>query len=138
MTTLPKYYFRVRENGAAVYEVDTENRHRRIEMTQIATLNVRKGEIKPQRGPLSGEAEAAIEAWLADRKAYLARRSDDAVRETIDRMNLTAQWAQAEATPQEIEASADALLMAIHDLRTAIVRKKAAAIEAAGKPRAST
>ena len=138
MTQLPKYYFRVRENGAAVYEVDTENRHRRIEMTQIATLNVRKGEIKPQRGPLSAEAEAAIEDWLADRNAYLARRSEDAVRETIDRMNLTAQWAQAEATPQEVEASADALLMAIHDLRTAIVRKKAAAIEAASKDRASS
>jgi hypothetical protein len=29
---LPEYYFRVRENGAVVFRVDTENRQRRIEM----------------------------------------------------------------------------------------------------------
>ena len=44
---LPDYYFRVRENGAAVFRVDTENRQRRIEMDQIAIINMRNGEIKP-------------------------------------------------------------------------------------------
>ncbi len=44
---LPNYYFRVRENGAAVFRVDTENRQRRIEMDQIAIINMRNGEIKP-------------------------------------------------------------------------------------------
>ncbi len=29
---LPDYYFRVRENGALVFRVDTENRQRRIEI----------------------------------------------------------------------------------------------------------
>ena len=29
---LPPYYFRVRDNGAFVFRVDTENRQRRIEM----------------------------------------------------------------------------------------------------------
>jgi hypothetical protein len=29
---LPDYNFRVRENGAAVFRVDTENRQHRIEM----------------------------------------------------------------------------------------------------------
>jgi hypothetical protein len=37
----------VRENGAAVFRVDTENRQRRIEMDQIAIINMRNGEIKP-------------------------------------------------------------------------------------------
>ncbi len=37
---LPDYYFRVRENGAAVFRVDTENRQRRIEMEQIAVINI--------------------------------------------------------------------------------------------------
>ena len=32
---LPDYYFRIRENGAAVFRVDAENRQRRIEMDQI-------------------------------------------------------------------------------------------------------
>ena len=44
---LPDYYFRVRDNGAAVFRLDSENRQRRIEMDQIAILNVRNGEIKP-------------------------------------------------------------------------------------------
>ena len=43
---LPDYYFRVRDNGAFVFRVDTENRHRRIEMDQIAVVNIRNGEIK--------------------------------------------------------------------------------------------
>jgi hypothetical protein len=45
---LPDYYFRVRENGTLVFRVDTENRQRRIEMDQIAVVNIRNGEIKPQ------------------------------------------------------------------------------------------
>ena len=43
MTEMPEYYFRVRENGAMVFRVDTENRMRRIEMTQIAVVNVKNG-----------------------------------------------------------------------------------------------
>ena len=44
---LPDYYFRVRENGAMVFRVDTENRQRRIEMDQIAVINIKNGEVKP-------------------------------------------------------------------------------------------
>ncbi len=43
---LPDYYFRIRENGAAVFKVDTENRQRRIELEEIATVNVKNGNIK--------------------------------------------------------------------------------------------
>ena len=32
MSDLPEYYFRIRENGAVVFRVDTENRQRRIEV----------------------------------------------------------------------------------------------------------
>ena len=44
---LPDYYFRIRENGAAVFRVDTENRQRRIEFEEIAAVNVKNGNIKP-------------------------------------------------------------------------------------------
>ena len=54
---LPDLYFRIRENGAAVFRVDTENRHRRIEMEQIAVVNVKNGEIKPQ-------GERKLSEWL--------------------------------------------------------------------------
>jgi len=61
-TDLPDYYFRVRENGATVFRVDTENRQRRIEMNQIAVVNVRNGEIKPQGDrPLTEADVAAIQ-----------------------------------------------------------------------------
>lgn len=129
---LPEYYFRVRENGAAVFRVDTENRQRRIEMDQIAVLNMRNGEVKPQGGRTLSEADrAAIDAWMEERGAVLARREADSIRQAIDHLNLTAQWAQSKATPEELEEITDALLMAMHDLRSVLVRKKADRLEKA-------
>ena len=126
MPDLPPYYFRIRENGAAVYRVDTENRHRRIEMDQIAVVNVRNGEVKPHGGrPLSEADIAAIEGWKAARQAELASRQIDDIRRTIDHLNLTASWAQSKATAGELEAITDDLLLAMHDLRSVLVRKKA-------------
>jgi predicted outer membrane protein len=122
---LPEYYFRVRENGAAVFRVDTENRQRRIEMDQIAVVNVRNGEVKPQGGRALSEADrAAIDAWIAERQTLLAARALDDIGRTIDHLNLTTQWAQSKATDAELEAVTDTLLMAMHDLRSVLVRKK--------------
>ena len=44
---------------------------------------------------------------------------------TIDQLNLTAQWAQSRAAPEQLDAVTDALLLAMHDLRTVLVRRKA-------------
>ena len=75
---LPDYYFRVRENGAAVFRVDTENRQRRIEMDQIAVINIKNGEVKPNGDrQLSPEDIERIESWMADRMALLAKRDID-------------------------------------------------------------
>ena len=57
---LPDYYFRVRENGALVFRVDTENRQRRIEMDQIAVVNIRNGEIKPQGDRVLNERDLEV------------------------------------------------------------------------------
>lgn len=123
---LPDYYFRVRENGAFVFRVDTENRQRRIEMDQIAVVNTRNGEIKPHgQRELSAEDMAAIEDWMARRVATLAARDIDDIHRAIDHLNLTAHWAQTRATDEQLEEITDALLMAMHDLRTVLVRKKA-------------
>ena len=122
---LPEYYFRIRENGAMVFRVDAENRMRRIEMEQIAVVNVKNGEVKPHGGrSLSEEDLAAIEGWKGERQALLAAREVDDILRTVDRLNLTAAWVQQRATPEEIEQVSDALLMAMHDLRTVLVRKK--------------
>jgi len=123
---LPEYYFRVRENGAAVFRIDTENRQRRIEMDQIAVVNIRNGEVKPQgQRSLTEADQAEIARWMAERKALLARRDIDDIHRAIDNLNLTTQWAQSKATDEQLEDVTDRLLLAMHDLRTVLVRKKA-------------
>jgi hypothetical protein len=123
---LPDYYFRVRENGAVVFRLGTENRQRRIEMDEIATVNVKNGNIKPHGEVELTEADkAAIEAWLAARQAQLAMREVDDILRTVDHLNLTTQWAQSRATDAQLEAVTDQLLLAMHDLRTMLVRRKA-------------
>ncbi len=123
---LPELYFRVRENGALVFRVDTENRHRRLEMDQIAAVNVKNGAIRPQgdRKLTAGE-EAAIAAWMEARRAELAVRRIDDIRRAVDHLNLTAHWAQSSASDAELEEITDTLLLAMHDLRMVLVRKKA-------------
>jgi len=123
---LPDYYFRVRENGAAVFRLGTENRQRRIEMDEIATVNVKNGNIKPHgETELTAADRAAIGEWLAARQAQLAAREVDDILRTVDHLNLTTQWAQSRATDAQLEAVTDALLLAMHDLRSMLVRRKA-------------
>ncbi|MFD0909202.1 hypothetical protein [Ruegeria arenilitoris] len=127
---LPEYYFRVRENGAVVFKIDTENRQRRIEMDQIAVINIRNGEVKPHgQGTLTEADKTEIARWMDERKALLARRDVDDIHRTIDHLNLTTQWAQSKATDTQLEDITDRLLLAMHDLRTVLVRKKADRLE---------
>ncbi|MGL4281143.1 MAG: hypothetical protein ACRCS0_12305 [Albidovulum sp.] len=127
---LPDYYFRIRENGAAVYRVETENRQRRMEMEQIAVVNTKNGEVKAHGDRALSEADkAAIKDWLAERQQVLARRETDDILRTIDHLNLTAQWAQSRATDAQLEEVTAALLMAMHDLRAVLVRKQSDRLE---------
>jgi hypothetical protein len=123
---IPDYYFRVRENGAAVFRIGTENRQRRIEMVEIAAVNVKNGNIKPHgEVELTKADRTAIEDWLAARQAQLAAREVDDILRTVDHLNLTTQWAQSRATDAQLEAVTDTLLLAMHDLRTMLVKRKA-------------
>ena len=123
---LPEYYFRVRENGAAVFRVDSENRQRRLEMDQIAVVNIRNGEVKPQgdRGLSQADIDR-IEAWMAERASVLAQREIDDIHRAVDFLNLTTQWVQSKASDEQLEDVTGALLLAMHDLRAVLVRKKA-------------
>ncbi|WP_424940351.1 hypothetical protein [Aliiroseovarius sp. S253] len=123
---LPDYYFRVRENGAFVFKVDTENRQRRIELDQIAVVNIKNGDVKPQGGrELSDEDKTAISDWMEQRRTQLKQRDIDDILRTVDHLNLTTHWAQARASDEDLEQVTDALLLAMHDLRSMLVRKKA-------------
>ena len=100
MAELPEFYFRVRENGASVFRVDTENRHRRIEMHEIAMVNIRNGNIKAHGAhELTSDETTAITQWMEACRALLKRR--------------------------DLEDFTDRLLLAMHDLRSVLVRKKA-------------
>ncbi|MEL6958312.1 MAG: hypothetical protein AAGL89_05100 [Pseudomonadota bacterium] len=123
---LPDYYFRVRENGAAVFRVDTENRQRRIEMDQIAVINIKNGEVKPHGDRVLSDADVAeIERWMTERTELLARRDIDDIHRAVDYLNITTQWVQSKASDEQLEDVTDDLLLAMHDLRSVLVRKKA-------------
>lgn len=126
MSDLPEFYFRIRETGATVFRVSTENRQRRIEMTEIAVVNTRNGNIKPHGDhTLSAEEEGVIAEWLAERQAVLAEREIDDIHRAVDHLNLTTHWAQTRASDADLEEVTDRLLLAMHDLRSVLVRKKA-------------
>jgi hypothetical protein len=123
---LPEYYFRVRENGAFVFRVDTENRQRRIDMEQIAVVNIRKAEIKPHGERALSEADiAAITDWMAERLKLVEHRDIDDILRAVDYLNTTTHWVQSKATDAQLDEVMDPLLLAMHDLRTVLVRKKA-------------
>jgi len=123
---LPEYYFRVRENGAFVFRVDTENRQRRIEMDQIAVVNLKNDQVKTHGDRILSEADkAAITNWMVERKALLARRNIDDILRAVDYLNTTTHWANSNAEDHELDDVTDALLLAMHDLRSVLVRKKA-------------
>ena len=125
-TDLPEHFFRLRENGATVFRVSTENRLNRLEMEPVAVVNIRNGEVKPQGGRTLTDADrAAIDAWMTDRRAVLVARETEGVEATIEALNLTAHWAQTKAGDDALEAVTDRLLLAMHDLRGVLVRKKA-------------
>ncbi|MGB1389196.1 MAG: hypothetical protein ACPG61_09950 [Paracoccaceae bacterium] len=125
-TELPEYYFRVRDNGAFVFRVDTENRQRRIEMDQIAVVNIRNGEIKPHgQRELSERDLDEIKHWIAERTALLAQRDVDDIHRAVDYLNTTTHWVQSRASDEQLEDVTDRLLLAMHDLRSVLVRKKA-------------
>ena len=123
---LPDYYFRIRDNGAVVFRVDAENRQRRIEMLELATLNVKNGNIKPHGDTTLTPADTtAIRDWMAARVALLARRDIDDIHRAVDYLNTTTQWVQTKASDAQLDAVTDDLLLAMHDLRTVLVRRKA-------------
>ena len=124
-TDLPEYFFRTRDNGAFVFRVDAGNRQRRIEMDQIAVVNIRNGEIKPHGERKLDPADlTAIGDWMERRRATLAQRDIDDILRTVDHLNQTAHWVQTKATDAQIDTVLDPLLLSMHDLRQVLVRKR--------------
>ena len=64
---------------------------------------------------------------------FSARDMDDFHR-AIDSLNLTAKWALSKASDDHLEKVTDALLLAMHDLRSVLLRKKRIALWAKTSP----
>jgi len=125
-TSLPRYFFRIRENGATLFKMPEQNRQNRLEMHQIAVINIRNETVKPQGDTvLTDEETKLIADWMQERKTVLEEREIDDILRTVDHLNLTAQWAQSKASDADLERVTDQLLLSMHDLRTILSRKKA-------------
>ncbi|MEO5615183.1 MAG: hypothetical protein ABIR04_09730, partial [Cypionkella sp.] len=74
---------------------------------------------------LTPEEITVIGQWVAKRQVILAARDVDDILRAVDHMNLTTQWVQSKATDTQLEEVTDLLLLAMHDLRSVLVRKKA-------------
>lgn len=119
-------YFRIRDNGAQVFRVVQEARDRRMTLDPLATVVLRSGEIRVQgERVLTDEESSEIAAWMEERRETLQRREIDDMRRTMESMQAAAQWIQSRAKDDAIREVADDLLMALHDLRSATVRRLA-------------
>jgi len=124
---LPRLYFRLRDPGALVFRVDDANPQGRLELEPIAVVNLRNGEVKPQGGQvLTIGDEDAIAAWVLARREDLSEREKDDIRRTVEALNHAAHWAQTRASEAEIDAVSQDLLLAMHDLRGVLVRRRSA------------
>lgn len=123
---LPEYYFRLREGGATVFHILTDDHNGRTDMQQIALVNTGTGKIRPYRGRALTDADrAAIDTWLTERRESLSWKKLEQAMRTVEDINQTAHWAQAEASDEDLATVSDALLLAVHDLRQVLVKKSA-------------
>ena len=115
------YYFRPRPNGAMLLQIRHDPRLRRTEMHRIAGIEAATGEIRVARNhSLTDEERTLIAEWL-ERGNGLDGRAARAVSE----IGHIAHWAQFRATPEELDAATQDLLLAMQDLREVLVRKLA-------------
>jgi hypothetical protein len=124
-------YYRLVERGALVFRLDVSNRQRRIELTQIATIDA-QGDVRPNgrpdvrpngRQPATHDELASASAWWCD---WQARRAKGHLTETEcfrAEINRFTEWMAREARDDEISRLSDPLLMALLDLRQVVVRR---------------
>jgi len=130
-------FFRIKDNGAAVFRVEKNNQQARLDLNEIAFVNTRNGKVRPHGNAVLSEADLALIAdWLEQRLALEARREADEIHRLIDQLNLSAHWAQSRASDAELEAITDDVILAMHDFRTILVRKKAERLRAAAMAKA--
>jgi hypothetical protein len=115
------YYFRPRPGGAALLKITYDPRLRRSRMSRIAGVEA-SGEIRVAEGhDLTDTERALIDDYLTRGNGLSGRGAQAA-----DQIGHIAHWAQFRATPEELAAATEELLLAMQDLREVLTRKAAA------------
>lgn len=116
-----EYFFRPRPGGAMLLRIVYDPRQRRSEMHRVAGINANTGAVDVTTGHELTDAERAlIHDWLA----YGNGLDGDAAK-AVEQIGYIAHWAQFRASPSELTAATDDLLLAMQDLREVLVRKAA-------------
>ncbi len=125
MGAVMKLFFRIKENGASVFRVDEDARDQRITLVPVAEVNARNANIKlrPQI-TLTTEESTEIAAWIAERQSLIETQEANIPFRTIEALNAAAHWVSGQPDPEAVDKSTDPLLMAMLDLRTALLRFK--------------
>lgn len=119
-------YFRIKDNGALVCRITEDAGRSRTDLVPVATAVLRTGDIRLHGDEtLTAEETAEVTAWMAARQTQLAERKRAQVQDLAEDLGRAAHWIKTEATAEDIDAMGDALLWSMHDLRSAIVRRKA-------------
>jgi hypothetical protein len=116
-----QYFFRPRPGGAALLKLDHDPRLRRTRLHRIAGIESATGDVRVTDGHTLTDAEAALIA------GYLARGNglDGRAAKAVSDIGHIAHWAQFRASPDELAAATEELLLAMQDLREVLVRKAA-------------
>ena len=118
-------YFRVRDGGAQVFRVDTDGKDGRMRLDPLAHINVKAGDVRVQGDRSLTDADRErIESWITSRRAALDAREMTDLQRTIEAMQAAAHWLNGKADDAKVRDIEDDLLMAAHDLRLAIVKRK--------------
>lgn len=121
----------IRYRGAAgvIYRYTAEVRDQRQSMERVGHINIKTQELKlASTARITAEEEAYIYNWVAQRKAHNSVDRAEEVRKLCDQMNLMTQWILDNATPEDLEAYSDDLLLSLMDLRNSVVRRRSQAL----------
>lgn len=117
-------YFRIKDNGATVLRIVLDEQKRRTNLKPVAQVNLRSGDIRKLGDKaLSDDEQKEIAAWIDHRRDVLAGRPAEDLNRLVEQLGQATGWIKS--VPQEdFDALADPLLWALHDLRSALIRRQ--------------
>ncbi|PYE83920.1 hypothetical protein [Pseudoroseicyclus aestuarii] len=122
---LPELYFRLHPGGATVFRVAPDGAQRRLDLLPLAEVTLPGAAIRPLgAADLGAQDRLAIRAWIEARAEATPGPGGAPRQSAVTAINHAAHWAETKATDTDLEAASEELLLAMHDLRAVLLRKK--------------